>query len=176
MNGPTTSFTEMGLHRQVNPYPVFPIAWPVVDRNLSNRTRHINIITIKKYSVSLAVILNGKEVSRLWAVRYRVALKDFIKKGLNTLEVQVTRIWYNRLVFDAGQPEQRRKTWTIDGPDKNSALSASGLIGPVQLNVKYLVNSLSKNERNSVEALKKCKLLFEIPRSPKIILKSRCVT
>jgi hypothetical protein len=57
MNGPTTSFTEIRLHRQVRPYSIFLIAWPVVDRNLSKRTRHINIITIKEYSVSLGVIL-----------------------------------------------------------------------------------------------------------------------
>jgi hypothetical protein len=67
-------------------------------------------------------------------------LKDFIKQGLNTLEVQVTSTWYNRLVFDAGQPEERRKTWTVAGPDKNSALRDSGLLGPVQLNMRYLVN------------------------------------
>jgi hypothetical protein len=65
MNGPTTSFTEMGLHRQVNPYSIFPIAWPVVDRNLSNRTRHINIITIKGYSVSLGLILKFIKLSIL---------------------------------------------------------------------------------------------------------------
>jgi hypothetical protein len=90
--------------------------------------------------MAASVILNGKEVARLWAAPYSVNLKDFIKQGLNTLEVKVTSTWYNRLVFDAGQPEERRKTWTVAGPDKNSSLRASGLIGPVQLNMKYLVN------------------------------------
>ena len=64
---------------------------------------------------------------------YRVDLKDFIKQGHNTLELKVTSTWFNRLVFDAGIPEGKRKTWTISGPAKKSSLRASGLMGPVKL-------------------------------------------
>ena len=55
------------------------------------------------------------------------------KVGKNTLKVSVTDTWYNRLVFDAGQPEAKRRTWTIAGPKKGSALRDSGLIGPVRV-------------------------------------------
>ena len=83
--------------------------------------------------MAAAVVLNGKEVARLWVAPYRVDLKDFIKQGQNILELSVTSTWFNRLVFDAGQPEEKRKTWTISGPGKESALRASGLMGPVKL-------------------------------------------
>ena len=83
--------------------------------------------------MAASVILNGQEIARLWAAPYRVDLKNFIKQGENTLEVKVTSTWFNRLVFDAGQAEGKRKTWTISGPGKESALRASGLLGPVKL-------------------------------------------
>ena len=47
----------------------------------------------------------------------------------------MTDTWYNRLVFDAGQPQAKRRTWTIAGPKKGSALRDSGLLGPVKVMV-----------------------------------------
>jgi hypothetical protein len=49
------------------------------------------------------------------------------------VQIEVTGTWFNRLVYDAGQPEEQRKTWTIDGPKKDAALRESGLLGPVEL-------------------------------------------
>ncbi|MDR0844962.1 MAG: hypothetical protein LBN71_07040 [Tannerella sp.] len=83
-----------------------------------------------------AVSLNGKPLRTLWTSPYRVDLTGAIKSGVNTLTIDVTGTWFNRLVYDAAQPETNRKTWTINGPDKNAALRESGLIGPVVLNSK----------------------------------------
>ncbi|ATP56036.1 hypothetical protein CPT03_05970 [Pedobacter ginsengisoli] len=91
------------------------------------------ILDLGKVDMAAVVIVNGKEVGKLWAPPYRISLKDFVKQGQNTLNVQVTSTWFNRLVFDAGQPENKRKTWTISGPGKDSALRVSGLLGPVKL-------------------------------------------
>ena len=90
-------------------------------------------LDLGKVDMAASVIVNGKEVGHLWSAPYRVDLKDFIKQGHNTLEVKVTSTWFNRLVFDAGIAEGKRKTWTISGPAKESALRASGLMGPVKL-------------------------------------------
>jgi hypothetical protein len=94
------------------------------------------ILDLGKVDMAAVVSLNGKEVGKLWAAPYRINLKDFIKQGQNTLSVQVTSTWFNRLAFDAGQPEDKRKTWTIAGPGKGSALRVSGLLGPVKLDVQ----------------------------------------
>lgn len=91
------------------------------------------MLDLGKVDMAATVFLNGKEVRRLWAPPYRADLKAFIKQGKNTLEVKVTSTWFNRLVFDAGQSAEKRKTWTISGPGKDSALRASGLLGPVIL-------------------------------------------
>jgi hypothetical protein len=94
------------------------------------------ILDLGKVDMAAVVSLNGKEVGKLWAAPYRINLKDFIKQGQNTLSVQVTSTWFNRLAFDAGEPEDKRKTWTIAGPGKGSALRVSGLLGPVKLDVQ----------------------------------------
>jgi len=83
---------------------------------------------------SLAKVeVNGKDFGDLWSRPYRVNVAGVVKPGKNTLKVTVTDTWYNRLVFDAGQPEAKRRTWTIAGPKKGSALHDSGLIGPVKI-------------------------------------------
>jgi hypothetical protein len=77
----------------------------------------------------------------LLAPPYRINLNDVIKKGENILEVQVTSTWFNRLVFDASQAEEKRKTWVINGPKKDAPLRASGLMGPVAVQILSLQKS-----------------------------------
>ncbi|MDR1335584.1 MAG: hypothetical protein LBK22_02000, partial [Tannerella sp.] len=80
-----------------------------------------------------AVTLNGKPLRTLWTPPYRLDVTDALKPGKNTLQVEVTGTWFNRLVYDANQPEEQRKTWVIAGPKKEEALRESGLLGPVVL-------------------------------------------
>ncbi|WP_029901929.1 glycosyl hydrolase [Prevotella sp. 10(H)] len=80
-----------------------------------------------------AVSVNGKQLRTLWAPPYCLDLSDVIKVGKNTLTVEVTSTWFNRLVYDANQPEKDRKTWTINGPRKDSQLKETGLLGPVKI-------------------------------------------
>ncbi len=82
------------------------------------------------------VSLNGKRLRTLWAAPYSLDVTDAIKEGENTLIVEVTSTWFNRLVYDARQPDGERKTWTINGPPKDAEYRDSGLLGPVGLWVK----------------------------------------
>ena len=98
----------------------------------------------KTYSLDLGnvemiavVSLNGKKLRTLWATPYRLDITEAIKNGKNTLTIEVTSTWFNRLVYDAKQPEADRKTWTISGPSKDSALRNSGLLGPVVLSTNH---------------------------------------
>jgi hypothetical protein len=79
------------------------------------------------------VHLNGTTIGTVWSPPYRLDVTRWVKPGLNRLAVDVTSTWFNRLVYDAGQPEAQRKTWTIKGPDKSATLQPSGLLGPVTL-------------------------------------------
>jgi hypothetical protein len=82
-----------------------------------------------------AVSVNGQAVGTVWAAPYRLDVTRAVRPGVNQLAVEVTSTWFNRLVYDAGQPEAARKTWTIRGPDKAAALQPSGLLGPVSVRV-----------------------------------------
>jgi hypothetical protein len=95
------------------------------------------------YSVDLGqvemiavVTLNGKKLTTLWTPPYRLDITKALKPGKNRLQVEVTSSWFNRLVYDANQPEGQRKTWTINGPAKDAPLRDSGLMGPVVMDIK----------------------------------------
>lgn len=79
------------------------------------------------------VKVNGVAFKPLWNTPYRVDVTSALRSGKNLIEIEVTDSWYNRLAFDAGQPESQRKTWTIGGPKAGDALRPSGLIGPVKM-------------------------------------------
>ena len=85
--------------------------------------------------------VNGQEVAALWAQPYRCDITSFVKQGYNSLKVEVTSTWFNRLAYDFSQPPEKRKTWTIwDIGGKpppclkpGAQLRDSGLLGPVRI-------------------------------------------
>lgn len=85
----------------------------------------------------IAVVkLNGQTIRTLWAPPFAVDVTDAIREGENELEIEVTSSWYNRLVYDARQPEEKRKTWVRRWPDGNSPLRSTGLQGAVSIEVR----------------------------------------
>lgn len=89
------------------------------------------VLDLGRVDMIADVTLNGKPVGVLWASPYKLTVKG--KPGKNTLKIAVTGTWFNRLAYDANQPEDQRKTWTIAGPEPESPLRDSGLLGPVRL-------------------------------------------
>ena len=83
------------------------------------------------------VTLNEKKLNTLWTPPFCLDITDVLKPGKNTLRVDVTSTWFNRLVYDANQPEEQRKTWVISGPKKEEFLRESGLLGPVIINKSF---------------------------------------
>lgn len=79
------------------------------------------------------VTLNDETLRTLWTPPYTLDITGALKPGENKLRIEVTGTWFNRLVYDANQPEAQRKTWVIAGPAKEEALRESGLIGPVHI-------------------------------------------
>lgn len=79
------------------------------------------------------VRINGKSVDTLWKQPYAVRIEKFVKAGVNELEIDVTNLWHNRLVGDAGKPDAERVTRTnIQTRYRNDMpLLPSGLMGPV---------------------------------------------
>lgn len=104
------------------------------------------------------IIVNGKQVSTLWAPPFVQDISEFVHSGINTLELEVTNLWANRLIGDEEYPddlEWNKKSlakipeWVLDGTGrkgpgrqtfttykffkKGDKLLPSGLLGPVSL-------------------------------------------
>jgi hypothetical protein len=82
------------------------------------------------------ISLNGKEVGVLWKTPFSLDITSAILPGTNTLSVQVTNLWPNRLIGDQSLPENKRFTHTnITKFTSASTLLPSGLLGPVRLTI-----------------------------------------
>ena len=82
------------------------------------------------------VIINGKNMGIAWKKPFKLDISEAIKAGNNTIQVQVTNLWVNRLIGDA-QPDVKMKTTFTTMPfyRADSPLSPSGLMGEVKINI-----------------------------------------
>lgn len=93
-------------------------------------------IDLGKVGVMATVTLNGKNVGTTWMAPYRLNISDVIQEGENTLEVKVVNVWRNRLTGDKTLPEEQRTTSVlVDNITPEEELIASGLMGPVTVQV-----------------------------------------
>ncbi|MDR2843747.1 MAG: glycoside hydrolase family 2, partial [Candidatus Symbiothrix sp.] len=84
--------------------------------------------------VMAKVKINGKYAGGVWTFPYRVAINNLLKRGENTLEIEVVNNWRNRLIGDQQLPEKERKVQSRYGKWKSDGtLQESGLRGPVRI-------------------------------------------
>ncbi len=80
------------------------------------------------------VYVNGISCGTLWKPPFRADITDAVRRGRNSVEIRVTNLWPNRLIGDAGLPEEKRITYSpikFYGPA--DPLLPSGLLGPVKI-------------------------------------------
>lgn len=86
-------------------------------------------------SVMAEVKLNGKALGGVWIAPYRLNITNVLKKGLNTLEIDVVNLWRNQLIKDKNRAKNEKYTWLVtDDIKKNEPLKTSGLLGPIVIN------------------------------------------
>jgi len=80
------------------------------------------------------VTVNGQKVGVYWNAPYTADISDFVKKGVNKVEIKVYNMWHNRLVGDV-QPDAKEKiAWTaMQFFQADEPLLKAGLIGPVKV-------------------------------------------
>jgi hypothetical protein len=82
------------------------------------------------------IAINGKAIGVVWKQPYTVDVTTAVVAGKNTLEIQVTNLWPNRIIGDQSLPEEKRFTHTnITKYTADSTLLTSGLLGPVNLTI-----------------------------------------
>ncbi|UCG88128.1 MAG: glycoside hydrolase, partial [Gemmatimonadota bacterium] len=80
------------------------------------------------------VVVNGQNMGVLWKTPYKVDITGAVKAGENSLEVQVTNVWVNRLIGDAQPGVEDEITFMIMPlVTANQELLQSGLLGEVKL-------------------------------------------
>ncbi|MBN1420299.1 MAG: discoidin domain-containing protein [Planctomycetes bacterium] len=100
----------------------------------SNRRVLIDLGAVKNIA---EVRLNGAPLGVLWMHPFVIDVARVAKPGENVLEVEVTNLWPNRLIGDAGLPEEERFTRTnVTSYTEDSPLLPSGLLGPVRILVE----------------------------------------
>lgn len=78
--------------------------------------------------------VNGKDVGTLWAEPYQVRIDTLLHPGDNTLQLEVTNLWPNRIIGGLQPGITRTYTSTnIRHYRANSPLLRSGLIGDAEL-------------------------------------------
>jgi hypothetical protein len=79
------------------------------------------------------VKVNGRDAGAVWAKPLMLRVDPFLTPGENTLEIEVTNLWPNRIIGDLQPGTTTRYTRTnIKSYQANSPLLPSGLIGPVE--------------------------------------------
>lgn len=80
------------------------------------------------------VTVNGKPLGIVWHTPYRVDATSALHPGSNSLTIQVTNAWVNRLIGDEQPNATKKYTFTTYHPyTANSPLLPSGLLGPVTI-------------------------------------------
>jgi hypothetical protein len=115
-------------------------------------------LDLGRVEVMARVVLNGRDLGILWKPPYRVDITDALQPGSNMLEVAVVNLWVNRLIGDAGLPEDAERDkggrlvawpeWVLEGRTSPTGrrtfvtfplwktgdpLKDSGLLGPATL-------------------------------------------
>lgn len=76
-----------------------------VDTNILKSDRKFKL-DLGSVNVIAKVMLNGKEIGVSWIAPYTLDITSALQKGTNTLEIQITNQWTNRLIGDEKLPNQ----------------------------------------------------------------------
>ena len=91
-------------------------------------------INLGNVNVMANVKLNGIVQGGVWMPPYRLKVSGNLKKGTNTLEIEVVNLWRNQLIKNKKLPKEERYTWhLVDDIKPNEEPHSSGLLGPVTL-------------------------------------------
>ena len=131
---------------------IIPRQWFKNGNPVRNALRRKIYLDLGKLWTLGEVTLNGQSLGIVWKPPYRIEITKTARAGQNTLEVEITNTWANRLVGDAKLPPDQRycKTnITYSGtpgiPWKDIPLRESGLLGPVEL-VQAVEKTISLNK------------------------------
>ncbi len=94
------------------------------------------------------VFINGESAGLVWNKPGRIEITDYVKTGINDINIEVANRWPNRMIGDYKLPESERKVkssivtlptaWNAPLeklPNEQMSLQPSGLLGPVSIQI-----------------------------------------
>ena len=99
---------------------------------LSDLTKKITLDLGTVHAIA-KVRINGKEIATLWKEPYSTDITPALKRGTNTIEIEVINSWHNRLVGDRQTAASPTTFTTHNKFEASTPLQPSGLLGPVRL-------------------------------------------
>ena len=102
-----------------------------IDKAIQGKPVQLHIEDVRDV---VEVVVNGKVVNTLWKPPFDVDVSDYLKAGENTVTLNITNLWVNRLIGDA-QPDVKQKYTftTLPAYVPDAPLRPSGLLGDVSL-------------------------------------------
>lgn len=93
-------------------------------------------LNLGKVEEIASVVVNGKPVQTLWREPFVVRVDPYLHAGANSVEIEVTNPWTNRLIGDQQPGAAQHYTHTnVRAYTKNSPLLPSGLLEPITVQV-----------------------------------------
>src|SRR5680860_734759 len=82
-----------------------------ITKETIDKGKSINLDLGEVYDVA-EVFVNDKRVGVLWTKPFKLEIQEFIKEGVNKIEIEITNMWINRLTGDMGLPVDEKFTKT----------------------------------------------------------------
>jgi hypothetical protein len=105
--------------------------------NMADAIRTNVFLELETVNNIATVKINGIPCGTLWTPPYRLDISKAIKKGENSIEIEVANTWHNRLIGDNLLPPEKRITFTT-APFrlKDKPLLPAGLAGEVKVIIR----------------------------------------
>ena len=112
---------------------IYRNSFDITGKDLSKKT----LIEFDSIFNIAAVKVNGIDCGTLWTPPFKTDITKAIKKGINTVEIEVSNTWHNRLIRDNMIAREHRVTWTTAPFNlKDKPLLPAGITGKVKLVVE----------------------------------------
>lgn len=87
------------------------------------------------------VLVNGKQIGILWHPPFRLRMDKSLHSGDNSIEIQVTNLWANRLIGEKQPGAKQYARTNIIQYTKDSRLLPSGLLTPPRIDTAEVYNN-----------------------------------
>jgi len=134
-----TEFDDKGI-KYYSGTATYHKSFELSNTDLKDNKIYLDLGNVKEMA---SIKINSHQMQVIWSAPFLFDVTDYVKAGINKLEVEVVNLWANRLIGDSKLPVEKRLTKTnvikFETPDSEKLLRVSGLVGPVNITTKNII-------------------------------------